>query len=69
MKLETASFVSGIMQEYKMSSGLNIIFQLILSGVMHSVAKNKENQDIMLSSSTKPVNDREWRATMRDMDD
>ena len=72
MKLETASFVSGIMQEYKMSSGLNIFFQLILSGVMHSVAKNKENQDAMLATNSKDppeVNNREWRAAMRGMDD
>jgi len=71
MKLETASFVSGIMQEYKMSSGLNIFFQLVLSGVMHSVAKNKENQDAALAtgSSDAPELNREWRTAMRGMDD
>ena len=41
MRLESASFVSGVMQNYQMSSGLTIFSQLAISAVLYSVTKRK----------------------------
>lgn len=67
MRLETASFVSTVMQEYKFSSGLNILAQLLLSGIMHSVTKNKEKQDAMLTANGNDSMNTEYKNALKNI--
>ena len=67
MRLETASFVSGIMQEYKMSAGLSIMTQLLISGVLYSVTKRKDEEDS--NEPSRHTTDREFKNAMVDFDD
>lgn len=66
MRLETASFVSGVMQEYKMSAGLSIMTQLVVSGVLYSVTKRKNDEE--MDEQSRHVTDKEFRDAMIDMD-
>jgi len=67
MKLETASFVSGIMQEYKMSAGLSIMTQLLVSGVLYSVIKRKNDENNNEPSGY--TTNKEWKDAAIDFDD
>jgi len=64
MRLETASFVSGVMQEYKMSAGLSIMTQLVVSGILYSVTKRKNDEEY--EDSDRHTTDKEFREAMTD---
>ena len=65
MRLESASFVSGVMQNYQMSSGMSIFSQLAISAVLYSVTKRKDLEE---RKNLNHITNTEWKNAMNDMD-
>lgn len=64
MRLETASFISDIMQEYRMSPGITIISQILMSGILWSVTNRKTTEE-----NKKTISDREWKEASHKMEE
>ena len=60
MRLETATLISGVIQRYKMSSGISIFAQLAVSGILYSVTKSKSIETDK-SETESYTTEAEWR--------